>query len=432
MTPITKEDIIRLRRRIERIEGGRMTPEPPAATAVQEADDDFTAPFEAPDHYDAEKCLDGQVLENPHGKYFLSERFYPNHKLHGTFEISRLGEMPGTWLEGISKGDIPAHDPSRWVFLDTETTGLAGGTGTCAFLIGVGTIEPDGFRVRLFFMRDYDEEAAMLYALAEFLQWYDVLVTYNGKSYDAPLIDSRYRLRRQSNPLERLHHLDLLHGSRSLWKLRLESCRLMKLEYEILGLEREGDLPGELIPYYYFEYLRTRQAFKLVPMFHHNVMDIVSLACLTGVVLPSFSAPEQAALAHGADLLGLARWLRRAGDHETAATLYRRAIHADMADEEMFAALWESALTAKKRGRHDEKIGLLLDLADARNAFQARAAAEAAKHFEHREKDFERALELARQAHDLSPDDKLARRCARLEVRLSRAGGADAPRLPHA
>ena len=159
-------------------------------------------------------------------------------------------------------------------------------------------------------------------------------------------------------------------------------------------------------------------------MFHHNVMDIVSLACLTHVVLPTFSAPEQAALDHGADLLGLARWLRRAGDHETAATLYRKAIHAGMADQEMFAALWEAALTEKKRGRHDCKIELLLDLAQARNAFQAKAAEEAAKHFERCEKDFERALELARTARELEPSEELTRRCARLERRIARAAGA--------
>ncbi len=173
MNPITTADIDRLRRRIERIEGGRMAPSEPAPAAADELDD-------KPQRYQPEGMLDGEVLENPHGKYFLQQRLYPNHKLHGSFDIGRLADMPGKWLEGVSKGDIPAHDPHRWVFLDTETTGLAGGTGTCAFLIGVGTIEPDGFRVRLFFMRDYNEEAAMLYALAEFLQFYDVLVTYNA------------------------------------------------------------------------------------------------------------------------------------------------------------------------------------------------------------------------------------------------------------
>ena len=146
-------------------------------------------------------------------------------------------------------------------------------------------------------MRDYDEETAMLAGLADFLRWHDVLVTYNGKAYDAPLLETRYRLKRQWWPFERMHHLDLLHGARRLWKLRMESCRLMQLEYDILGVVREGDLPGELIPYYYFEYLRTRQAFKLVPLFHHNVIDIVSLACLTAGGVAGLCRPGGGALA---------------------------------------------------------------------------------------------------------------------------------------
>ncbi|MYA79358.1 MAG: hypothetical protein F4X39_02370, partial [Acidobacteriia bacterium] len=230
---------------------------------------------EQPERYDAEQVLDGEVMENQWGRYFLSERFYPGHQRHGDYEIAKLAALPGEWLGAISRGEIPPYDPSRWAFLDTETTGLAGGAGTCAFLVGVGTIEDGGFRVRLFFMRDYDEEAAMLAALAEFLQWRDVLITYNGKTYDVPLLETRYRLARKPFPFGRLHHLDLLHGARQLWKLRMESCKLTHLECEVLGFLREGDLPGELIPYYYFEYLRTRQAFRLVPLFPHNVIDIV-------------------------------------------------------------------------------------------------------------------------------------------------------------
>jgi uncharacterized protein YprB with RNaseH-like and TPR domain len=422
MTPITTADIERLRRRIERIEGGRMEPTP---APREQSFEDFTYSelFAQPrvDHYEVAQYLDGKVIESEHGSYFLAERFYSNHKLHGSFEISRLAAMPGHWLEGVSKGEIPACDPSRWAFLDTETTGLAGGTGTCAFLIGVGTIEPEGFRVRLFFMRDYDEEAPMLRALAEFLAGFEVLITYNGKSYDAPLLDTRFLLRRQRNPIHRMHHLDLLHGSRSLWKLRLESCRLIHLEREILGMERQGDLPGELIPHYYFEYLRTRQAFKLVPMFHHNAMDIVSLACLTEVVLPAFAAPEEAALHHGADLLGLARWLRRSGDHAGAAALYRKALQADMADSELFAALWESALIERKRGCHEQKRDLLLDLAACRNPYQAKALNELAKHYERCEKDFPKALEAARRADSLEPCEEAVKRLARLERRVARA-----------
>lgn len=411
MIPITKLDIDRLRRRIDRIEGGRMEPLPGRALAESE---------ELPEHGEAEKPLEGVEQVNELGRYMLQEQFFPLHKLHGGFEISKLTDMPGSWLEGISKGAIPACDPSRWVFLDTETTGLAGGTGTCAFLIGVGTIEPEGFRVRLFFMRDYDEEAAMLHGLTELLDRYQVLVTYNGKSYDAPLLETRFRLRRLPVALDGLDHLDLLHGARSLFKLRMESCRLVHLEREILGLERQGDIPGELIPYYYFDYLRTKQAHKLKPIFHHNVLDIVSLACLTHMVLPAFAAPEQADLRHGQDLLGLARWLKRAKQNESAVALYRKAIQAGMQDEELFQALWEQALVEKKRRDHDSKAAILEDLVSTPNAYRAQACEELALHHERISKDLARSLELTLQAIEMASSEGLEKRKSRLEKRLAK------------
>src|SRR5690606_37453766 len=133
-------------------------------------------------------------------------------------------------------------------------------------------------------------------------------------------------------------------------------------------------------------------------MFHHNTMDIVSLACLTEVVLPAFAAAKDAALHHGADLLGLARWLRRSGDDEAASAAYRRALQADMADADLFAGLWEAALIERRRGLHDRKRDLLLDLSQSRNAYQAQALEELAKHYERCEKDFPRALDLAQQS----------------------------------
>ena len=165
---------------------------------------------------------------------------------------------------------MPPVTPFRWAFLDTETTGLAGGTGTYAFLIGVGRICDDGFRVRQFFLREYGEERSALWALREHLEQFDVLITYNGKSYDQPLLETRYQMTRQKPPFARMAHLDLLFGARRLWKLRLENCRLVQLEQQILGMFREGDLAGELIPYVYFEYLRSQDATRLVPIFHHN------------------------------------------------------------------------------------------------------------------------------------------------------------------
>jgi uncharacterized protein YprB with RNaseH-like and TPR domain len=204
-----------------------------------------------------EQLVAGEVVCTPHGEHFETEKLWERHRRHGSVDISDLAELPADLLDSLSGGTIPSCPPARWAFLDTETTGLAGGTGTCAFLIGVGSIEPAGFRLRQFFMRDYGEEPSMLSRLAEHLAQFDVLVTYNGKAFDQPLLETRFRMCRGGgappDPFGRMEHLDLLFGARRLWKLRLESCRLVDLENRILGVEREGDLPGEMIPYCYFE-----------------------------------------------------------------------------------------------------------------------------------------------------------------------------------
>jgi len=369
----------------------------------------------SPVRYQAETILPGREIENEQGRYFLSEKFFPHHRSHGSVELSRLAELPGSLLEGISGGELAPCDPRRWVFLDTETTGLSGGAGTCAFLVGVGTIEDSGFRVRLFFMRDFNEEPAMLAGLADFLAGYELLVTYNGKAYDAPLLETRYRLARRPPPLHRLAHLDLLFAARRLWRLRLESCRLIALENQILGVEREGDLPGEMIPYYYFEYLRTGQAFRLVPLFHHNVMDILSLAALAAVILPAFGGHAGAGLRHGQDLLGLARWLAAHQNPEEALDLYRRAVDRGLPDANLFAALWETARIEKKLGRRDRAVAIWCDLAASKNPFRRHALQELAKYYEHAERNYPMALEMTTAALRLEPLPDLERRRLRLE-----------------
>ena len=205
-----------------------------------------------------EGWLGGETIETAHGCHFETEKLYERHKRHGSADIGALAELPQDLLAAISGGATPLAPPAEWAFLDTETTGLAGGSGTCAFLVGIGRITPEGFRVRQFFMRDYCEEASLLDAVSRHLAPFRVLITYNGRSFDQPLLETRYRLNRSRPPFGKLEHLDLLHGARRLWKLRYESCRLVDLETQVLGFERDGDVPGALIPYLYFEYLRTR------------------------------------------------------------------------------------------------------------------------------------------------------------------------------
>jgi uncharacterized protein len=371
-----------------------------------------------------EELLSGEVVETPLGKHFETEKLYPRHKRYGSYEISDLIDLPLDFLDALSAGAIPSAHPTTWAFLDTETTGLAGGSGTCAFLIGVGSIDREGFRVRQFFMRDYCEEPSVLHSLTAYLARFDVLITYNGKSFDQPLLETRYTMCRARHPFTAMTHLDLLYGARRLFKLRLESCRLVNLEYQVLGLERDADVPGELIPYYYFEYLRTRHAFRLIPVFHHNVLDIVSLACLTGLIPAAFRNPENVQgnmeIRHGADLLGLARWLQVSGRLEEAHRLMRRAIDMGLPDQHLFRALFEAGNLEKKLGLDHAALATFTDLSLSPNPFRVRAYEELAKHYEHREKNYRMALECARAARSVEDSEPLAARQRRLETKCAK------------
>ena len=292
-----------------------------------------------------------------------------------------------------------------------KRTGLAGGTGTCAFLVGVGRITPEGFRVRQFFMRDYGEEASSLDALTRHLEPFRVLITYNGRSFDQPLLETRYRMNRARPPFERFVHFDLLYGARRLWKLRFDSCRLVDLENRILGVERQGDAPGALIPYLYFEYLRTQEIARLVPVFHHNATDILTLACLTGIVPLAFNDPSNAPIRHGAEMAALARWLREAGELDQARTLFRKAIESKLRDELLFRTLWDLAALERKLECDGAALEIWNDLAGSKNPFQGKAREELAKYFEHTAKDFGQALECdAKAALELEESEHLRRR----------------------
>lgn len=398
-----------LRRRIARIDRKYAAGAPPAAPPVRQA----------PGRYFVEEYLEGEEVQTPHGRHFESERLFERHRRHGSLDLSALEEMPADLLGAISGGEVQPSPPARWAFLDTETTGLAGGSGTYAFLIGVGRITPEGFRVRQFFMREHGEEPSLLHALAEHLAGFDVLITYNGKTYDQPLLETRFRMVRARPPFERLAHVDLLFGARRLWRLRFESCRLVELEHRVLGFERQGDLPGEMIPYVYFEYLRTREAFRVVPIFRHNALDILTLACLTSIVPWAFRSPEEAPLGHGAELVGLARWLRAAERNEEALAVYRRAVEAGLADPLLFAALWETAGLAKRLGREEAALELFRDLSASPNPYRVAALVELAKHYEHRRRDFQAALELTRAAIAIEDSAELRHREARLVRRCA-------------
>jgi uncharacterized protein len=376
-----------------------------------------------PARYFIEEWFSGEEVRTEHGCHFETERLYESYRRHGSLDISTLHELPEDLLGVISDGAAPQSHPSRWAFLDTETTGLAGGSGTYAFLIGVGRITAEGFRLRQFFMRDLSEEASLLAGLTDHLRQFDTLVTYNGKTYDQPLLETRYRMARSKPPFAALGHLDLLFGARRLWKLRFDSCRLVDLENQILGVEREGDLPGEMIPYVYFDYLRTKQAWRVVPILHHNAIDILTLACLTAIVPWAFRSPEDAPLSHGAEMVGLGRWLCRVEQPEKALVLFRRAVDKGLRDDLLFRTLWDIARIEKKLGREAAALALFTELAQCRNAFRLAALEELAKFYEHKERNYSMALEFTLTALSQEDSGPLQHRRARLERRLAKRAG---------
>src|SRR6266702_2964561 len=218
--------------------------------------------------------------------------------------------------ESVSRKTRAAlENPEKWLFLDTETTGLAGGTGTYAFLIGIAWWDSGGLQLEQFMMRDFSEEHSVLLELAARIAERPVLVTFNGKTFDWPLLESRYLMTRCIRVPELAAHLDLLHPARAVWKLRLGSVRLVELERHVLdaprlGWHREDDVPSSLIPQFYFDYLRGRSPLPLAGVVRHNAMDLRGLAALFGK-LNSLLDFEQKEEAEGLDLFGLSRYLLR-------------------------------------------------------------------------------------------------------------------------
>ena len=299
--------------------------------------------------------------------------------------------------------DAPAEvaDPRQWLFLDTETTGLAGGTGTYAFLVGIAWWDAGGLQVEQFFMREHSEEHALLVALAERLAERRVLVTFNGKSFDWPLLETRYRMTRTIRPPTPRAHLDLLHPARNLWRLRLGSVRLAELEKHVLGWNRGADVMSELIPEIYFNFVRGGPAEPLVPVFHHNQMDLRGLAGLSGRILSLLAEPESdgpsANRMDALEMYGVSRICERRGQAKRARNLYQRSIASELPPATDRAARRSLARLAKREG----------DLTTARELWEGMLGAskegleayeQLAIYYEHHAREPHRAAGVARKA----------------------------------
>jgi uncharacterized protein YprB with RNaseH-like and TPR domain len=378
----------------------------------------------APRPVPLEELIQGRRVENERGEFFEVDTDLHLDGRHGDLSLSRFRTLAPESV-GILTGEreLDGFDLGRAVFLDTETTGLAGGTGTAAFLVGVGFLDGDHFRVRQYFMRDYPEEAAMLRGLADHLRGFKHLVTYNGRTFDAPLLEARYRLSREPYPLADWAHLDLLHPARRLWKQRLESCRLQFLETELLGLHRYGDVPGADIPRIYFDYVRSRgrDARALAAVLEHNRLDVLSLAALAVLACDWV---QEARAEDPRDVYCLGRVFERAELYERSDEQYRRVVTSREADGVRVPSLLRLAARAKRTGDHRSAASLWEEAADSGDC---RALRELAMHHEHRSRDLAAALLAVDRALDRLNgwDDRRAatdfrRRRERIRAKLER------------
>jgi uncharacterized protein YprB with RNaseH-like and TPR domain len=295
-------------------------------------------------------------------------------------------------------------DPEKWLFLDTETTGLAGGTGTYAFLIGLAWWDAGGLQVEQFFMRDFGEEHSILCELAARVAERPVLVTYNGKTFDWPLLHSRFTMTRSIAPPKLAAHLDLLHPARAVWKLRLGTVRLSDLERHVLdpislGWSRDDDTTSADIPQYYFDYLRGGPPEPLLGIAKHNQMDLRGLAALYCKLntLIGTELPEQGSV-DGRDLFGLSRFLERRGHRERAQTACTQALDFGLPHEVRPQARRELALHAKRRGEHARAAELWHEIVAGEPGEGVHACEQLAIYYERRVRDDARALEFAQLA----------------------------------
>jgi uncharacterized protein YprB with RNaseH-like and TPR domain len=300
---------------------------------------------------------DGEIIDTPHGSAYRIQKEYPADYRHGNRTLADLLEYPPELLAQVADQPALADSSVRdLVFLDTETTGLAGGAGTLVFLVGVGSFDGDSFRLRQFFLRDPFEEASMLWALQQDLESASGFVSFNGRAFDVPLLEMRYMIGlRRRWALTAWPQLDLLHPSRRLWRRILPNCTLNTIERLQLGIQRsEDDVPGSEIPGLYLDYLRTGDAGSMERVMYHNAVDILSLVGLSARVLDRYHQSDPRTL-RGGEALAVARWHQSANRLEEAEAAFEAALETDN-HEVQVAALRRYTSHLKRQGKHGQAI----------------------------------------------------------------------------
>jgi uncharacterized protein YprB with RNaseH-like and TPR domain len=365
-------------------------------------------------------ALPGQRRDTEHGELHLIDEYLEPHHHHGRAPISEALHVSTERLAQLALDPaLEGVDLQRALFFDTETTGLAGGTGTVPFLIGIGWFEDQSMRIQQLFLPELGREAPMLHWLRERVQQSSCVVSFNGKTFDWPLLRNRFVLNRVRAPALP-PHLDLLHCARRVLRSRLRSVRLVELERHVLGMYREDDVSGALIPQLYFDYLDGGDVSPIAKVIEHNANDLIALAALVAELVNHFDE------VHGGDdprdHLAYAKVAERTGDRERARSFADAAARGGGESACTVQACMLNARMARRVGDVDDEERALLGALRAADDEDLRAAVQLSlsKLYEHRRKDLSRALEHAVGTAMAEGEDAAERRVARLERRLAR------------
>lgn len=343
---------------------------------------------------DVAKLPGRDICTNIYGNCCVIENRYHASCFYGNCRLGDLIKFDTSTFRMIN-GELANTDIKDFIFLDTETTGL-GGAGTVAFLVGIGFFQNNMFVLRQYFMRDYDEEPALLEELNNIFRKYKGFVTYNGKAFDWNLIESRFIFNRMKLIHTKPLHIDLLYPARRIWGNKLENCRLVSIETNVLDEYRMDDVDGIMIPGIYFEYLDTGCIDGIEKVIEHNRLDILSLVSLLTRILNILGNPLEETYDE-TELLGAAHIFEACREYDTVIACYEECIKSDNSYISKTAA-GKLGIMYKRNRDYDKAIKCWEYILSDRPSFKLDPLIELAKYYEHIEKDYSKALEFTERA----------------------------------